>query len=83
MLARMAKAGRETVVLFSSYAADVDGQSFVPLEVLDEVVQTARIPVFSATDLHLSHSILGGHLIRPRTIGQETDRLVIDLIQAW
>ncbi len=82
MLARVAKAGRETVVLFSSYTGDVDGQAFVPLEVLDEVVQAARTPVFSATDLHLGHGILGGHLIRPRTIGQEIGRLAVGLIQA-
>ncbi|NML28100.1 response regulator [Zoogloea dura] len=71
MLARVARADKDTVIFCYGYFGDVSGKSFVSIEVVDEVVRTAPVPVFSASVGFLGRGIVGGVLFDTEAFGQQ------------
>jgi len=71
MLARVANAGKDTVIFCYGYFGDIKGKSYVSIEVVDEVVKAASAPVFSASVGFLGRGIVGGILLDTEAFGQE------------
>ncbi len=82
MLARVAQAGSDTVIFCYGYFGDIKGKSFVSVEVVDEVVKAAKVPVFSASVGFLGRGIVGGVLFDTEAFGQQqVGRLVMNYLK--
>ncbi|KAB2963123.1 ATP-binding protein, partial [Zoogloea sp.] len=82
MLARVAQADKGTAIFYYGYFGDVSGKSFMPMEVVDEVVQTAPVPVFGASVGFLGRGIVGGVLFDTEVFGQQqVGRRVLDYLE--
>lgn len=71
MLERVRNAGKDTAIFCYGYFGDINGKSFVSIEVVDEVVKVASAPVFSASFGFLGRGIVGGILLDTEAYGQE------------
>ncbi|MCA0186701.1 MAG: PAS domain S-box protein, partial [Proteobacteria bacterium] len=82
MLARVAQAGRDTAIFCYGYFGDIKGKSYVSVEVVDEVVKAAQVPVFSASVGFLGRGIVGGVLFDTEAFGQQqVGRLVMNYLK--
>ena len=82
MLARVAQADRDTAIFCYGYFGDIKGKSYVSVEVVDEVVKAAQVPVFSASVGFLGRGIVGGVLFDTEAFGhQQVGRLVMNYLK--
>ncbi len=71
MLERVRRAEKDTVIFCYGYFGDINGRPFVSVEVIDEVVKAAPVPVFSASAGFLGRGIVGGVLLDTEAFGQQ------------
>jgi len=71
MLERVRRADKDTIIFFYGYFGDISGHPYVSVEILDEIVKAARVPVFSASVGFLGHGIVGGVLLDTEAFGQQ------------
>ncbi len=71
MLERVRSADKGTVIFCYGYFGDIRGHPYVSIEVVDEVVKVAKVPVFSASVGFLGRGIVGGVLLDTEAFGQQ------------
>lgn len=62
LLARLRRLPENTIVLYALTTLDGDGKVFVPWEILPEISQASKAPVYSFWDTLLGRGIVGGNL---------------------
>jgi len=77
MLEKVAAAGEGTVVLYLIYFGDAKGQPFVPIEVVRQVAEQAKVPVFAMTEAFVRLGVVGGLMLRTDDFGREAGALAI------
>ena len=68
------------IVLYLSTLRDGQGKSFVPLEVIAQVVQQSNVPVYGLVTYQLEDGIVGGSLFDFGAHGEETGQLCRKLL---
>jgi two-component system sensor kinase FixL len=68
------------IVLYLSTLRDGQGKSFVPLEVVAQVVQQSNVPVYGLIAYQLENGIVGGSLFDFGAHGEETGQLCRKLL---
>ncbi|NOQ13762.1 MAG: GHKL domain-containing protein [Methyloprofundus sp.] len=63
LLLKVTQLPKNSAILFISLFRDVNGQSFVPRDVMTEVSQKANAPTFGMVDTYLGYGIVGGDLL--------------------
>jgi len=63
LLLKVKQLPEDSAIFFLSLFRDVNGQSFVPREIVTEIAEKANAPTFGIVDLYLGHGILGGNLL--------------------
>ena len=81
ILATLADAPPETIVLFTGMAADVTGRNFTSREVAERLSQFSKAPIFGLTEVMLGHGIAGGFLISFEKIGTLAGMLTLDILK--
>ncbi len=63
LLLKVTQLPENSAIFFITLFRDVNGQSFIPREVMSEVSEKANAPTFGIVDLYLGHGIVGGNLL--------------------
>ncbi len=80
LLATLSRLPPRHIVLFLAMFQDGARQQFVPHEVLERVSSAARVPVYGFLDQYLGRGIVGGSLYSLTEHGDETARMVLQLL---
>ena len=64
MLKEAAALPEHTVILVGLFLRDRAGRTFTNAEVVEHIVRTASVPVYSALDVHVGRGIVGGYVVR-------------------
>ncbi|NML26720.1 response regulator [Zoogloea dura] len=70
MLARVARADEHTVVLLTPYFGDVEGRTFVPVEVAKTLAGATSAPLFVTSEPFLRFGVIGGAVIKTDEFGR-------------
>jgi len=81
LLQRVSSLPPRTVILFVSFAKDVEGRSFLPNSVLAEISRAANAPIYINSEDVLDSGAVGGDLISFSALGRETAQVAIRLLQ--
>ncbi|HET9703789.1 MAG TPA: ATP-binding protein [Vicinamibacterales bacterium] len=77
---RLGTLGDDTVVLVTSYFADAEGHTFLPLDAVTQLARHSRRPLFGVFDTWVGSGIVGGHAIDYRAVGAQAAEAVKDLL---
>ena len=80
MLQRISSLPPDSMILLGSYFKDRTGQSFVPFEVVAEVVKRANAPVLGLYDTNIRQGLAGGSVLITATVGQRLGEIAFDLM---
>jgi len=58
----VARLSADTIIIYVSIDRDGAGKFFIPRDALDQVAQTASVPIYGYYDSYLGHGIVGGFL---------------------
>jgi PAS domain S-box-containing protein len=81
ILATVAEAPANSIVLVTAFSNDVTGAIFTTREVGDKLSRASRAPVFGLLDTMLGHGIVGGSLISFEYIGTRAAELGLDILR--
>ena len=81
MLERIRNAPQQSAVLFFRWSSDVDGNSFVPVQVLQTICKEAKVPVFGTAIQFLGSGIIGGLVENPEEDGQCASSAALDILE--
>lgn len=80
MISTMKTAESDSVILFSRWLKDIEGNSFVPAEVLSAITDGAEVPVFGTQHQYLGLGIIGGYLYDISLLGKDAAILVMQVL---
>ena len=80
MLERISALPADSVIFLGSYFKDRTGRSFVPVEVVADVVKRANAPVFGLYDSHVLQGLTGGSVLVTATLGRRLGEVGFDLM---
>ena len=69
-----------SIVLYSTLFRDVEGNAFVPHEVVERISAFANAPVYGFLDQYLGHGIVGGRLYSLSAHGEEAGKLALQIL---
>ncbi len=71
LLSKVGQLPEDSAIFFLSFFRDVNGESFVPRDVLSMVAEKANAPTFGIFDLYLGHGIVGGNVLSADSQGEK------------
>lgn len=80
MLDTLRQASDDSAILFVRWVTDAEGNSFVPVRVLDTIIKEVRVPVFGTQGQYLGTGIMGGYLYDLGLIGQRAAQMAVQMI---
>ncbi|MCA0189107.1 MAG: PAS domain-containing protein, partial [Proteobacteria bacterium] len=81
MLARVARAGKDTAVLMTPYFADSAGRRFVPVEVAKQVAEASKAPIFVTSEPFLRFGVVGGAVIKTEDAGRYVGGIAVRFLK--
>lgn len=60
---------RHTIILYTYFFEDADGQFFLPEEALDLISRASAVPVYGVEDTYIGHGVVGGCMTRAGRLG--------------
>ncbi|MGO0061328.1 ATP-binding protein [Brevibacillus fluminis] len=80
MLDAVGNAGDDTAILYFHWFTDVTGSVFIPADVIREIVQKAKVPVYGTAVQLLGSGIIGGYLRDFTISGQAAANVISGLL---
>ncbi|WP_378954305.1 ATP-binding protein [Pelosinus sp. sgz500959] len=80
MLESIRNIDKDSVVFFITFFQDVDGKTFIPAEVIQQVCQAARVPVYGALSTYMGRGTVGGYMSSSKELGKKTAETGIDIL---
>ena len=80
VLERVSQLSPRSIVLYITMFRDGVGQPFVPHDVVERVSRVASVPVYGFLDQYLGRGIVGGSLYSSSTVGVETAKMALLLL---
>ena len=80
VLERVSQLPARSIVLYITMLRDGVGQPFVPHDVVERVSRVASVPVYGFLDQYLGRGIVGGSLYSSSTVGVETAKMALLLL---
>jgi len=69
LLQRIRALQPHTIVLYTYYFEDANGQFFLPEEALDLISHASPVPVYGIEDTYIGHGVVGGYLTNAGKLG--------------
>lgn len=79
MLERLRSAEEHSAILYLQWFSDVDGKSFVPVQVIQTICREAKVPVYGVATQYLGSGVIGGYVGNQEVIGQTVAKVVLDI----
>ena len=80
MLERLRSAGDHSAILYLQWLSDVDGKSFVPVQVIQTICSEAIVPVYGVAIQYLGSGVIGGYVGNYEITGQTAAKEVLDIL---
>ena len=77
---RVAALPDNTAILYTAIFIDGAGVAFNPTEALSAVAEVANRPIVISTETQLGHGAVGGFILRPGLVGEDTARLTLRIL---
>ena len=81
ILATLASAAPDTIVLQLIFSQDVAGKGYTAQNVTQQLNQVSTAPIFGLLDVALGHGIAGGYLVNFESIGTKAGDLVLEILR--
>jgi len=81
MMAKVAQAGRDTIIYFQIYFGDAKGRETVPIEVAKKVAAVAKVPVFVTAEAFIRFGVVGGAVLRTEDFGKRAGEYALDYLR--
>lgn len=81
MMARVAQAEGDTIILFQIYFGDAKGRASIPIEVVKKVADVAQVPVFVTAEPYMRFDVFGGSLLRTEAFGKQAGLIALDYLR--
>jgi diguanylate cyclase (GGDEF)-like protein/PAS domain S-box-containing protein len=80
LLQRVAHIPPQSILLFTQFNRDANGQSVTSSDVEHLLVQAANAPLFGLYDFNLRNGGVGGSVVSVQGLGEQTGRLALDIL---
>lgn len=80
MLERISNAEDDSAVLYLQWFSDIDGKTFIPVEVIKAICQEAKMPVYGINRQYLGDGMIGGFLNDFAITGQNAAKVVVSIL---
>ena len=80
MLDQIRSAGDNAAILFVQWFADVDGNSFVPAQVIQTICHEAKVPIYATDIQNLGSGAIGGFVYDFEITGETAGHAVLDIL---
>ena len=81
MLEAVRRAEEDSAILFIRWAADVEGDSYIPEDVVRTIAQETNVPVYTVVKHFLEEGIVGGYVRDFEASGRAAARVVSGLLE--
>src|SRR5690606_32324105 len=78
MLAMVASAPAETIVLYLAVVSDITGRVYNPRDAAQMLSQTSAAPIFGIYDTLLGYGIAGGSLVSYEVLGTQAAKFALE-----
>lgn len=73
-------ASDDSVILYFQWYSDINGKSFIPVDVVKTICQEAKVPVYGASAQYLGSGVIGGYVGSQELVGQTAGDVVLDML---
>ena len=81
LLLKVTQLPEDSAIFFLSLFRDVNGESFVPRDILPAIAEKANAPTFGIVDLYLGHGIVGGNLLSADSQGKKYIEIIDKILK--
>lgn len=80
MIETIKKAKADSAILYFQWYSDITGESFIPTEVIKNICQEAKAPVYGVSAQYLGSGVIGGYVGNQELVGQTAGGVVLDIL---
>ena len=80
MLEYINKLENDSVILFRIFQQDVQGNSYIPAEVIKAIYAVSPVPVFASTETHLGKGAVGGYINDTHFLARQAAERALDAL---
>lgn len=80
MLDKIRSASNDTAILYFQWFSDVNGNGFIPADVIKTICKEAKVPVYGTSTQYLGSGIIGGNIGNQETIGEIAGEEVLNIL---
>lgn len=80
MLEAIKNAESNSVILYFQWLSDINGESFIPVEVIKTICQEAKVPVYGGSIQYLGCGVIGGYVGNQELMGETAGNVVLDIL---
>lgn len=81
MIEAVKKAEDDSAVLYFRWLTDIEGKSFIPEEVINDICKVSKVPVYGTDAQFLGSGILGGYVKEQQVAGQVAADIIIKILE--
>ncbi|WP_271808370.1 ABC transporter substrate binding protein [Clostridium beijerinckii] len=70
----------DSAILYFQWYSDINGESFIPTDVVKAICKEAKVPVYGVSAQYLGSGVIGGYVGNQELVGQTAGNAVLDLL---
>lgn len=78
MLDQLKQAGEDSAVLYFKWVADVNGESFIPAQVIATICRETKAPVYGSGIQYLGRGVVGGYVSNYEDLGKTVGKEILN-----
>ncbi|MZK99847.1 ABC transporter substrate binding protein [Clostridium beijerinckii] len=80
MIDTLKNAEGDSAILYFQWYSDINGESFIPTEVIKTICKEAKVPVYGVSAQYLGSGVIGGYVGNQELVGQTAGKVVVDIL---
>ncbi|WP_297423515.1 ABC transporter substrate binding protein [Clostridium sp.] len=80
MIEKIKSAEDNSAILYFQWYSDINGESFIPTEVIKTICQEAKVPVYGVSAQYLGSGVIGGYVGDQELVGETAGNAVLDIL---
>lgn len=80
MLDKIRSASKDSAILYFQWFSDVNGNGFIPADVIKTICKEAKVPVYGTATQYLGSGIIGGNIGNQENIGQIAGEEILNIL---
>jgi signal transduction histidine kinase/response regulator RpfG family c-di-GMP phosphodiesterase/ABC-type uncharacterized transport system substrate-binding protein len=80
MLNSISRLKKGTAIFYIGIYTDAEGKSFIPTEVVENIVKFSKVPVYGISEAYLKNGIVGGNLLSYYDLGVNSSEIALEIL---